>query len=349
MDFYFISLVICFFLSAIVTWLAGIALAKTTDTLDSRFRIGDALGGLILLGISGSLPEIAIAFSAAFDGQIPVIIGTLLGGLAIQTLVIVIFDLAVRNKKPLSYISGSPMLALETYFTIIITMIALIGTTIPAYRSFYNINPMSIMIVLAWFLGLVFINKARKNPSLNRVAVDAKPGRRHHERRAKPNHPFYANRSTIYVVIIFLTACILTLVAGVFLEKTGTVIANQIGMSTSMFAATFIALVASLPEISTGLESILIGDNQLAISDIMGGNSFMLTIFLFTDLIASKPVLSYAGTPDILLALLGIILMAIYAAAFLRCPDKRYFRLGIDSLLATATYFIGFYAIGLIK
>ena len=46
--------------SGAITWAAGIALTKTTDTLDHRFKIGDAIGGLVLLGIAGSLPEIAV-------------------------------------------------------------------------------------------------------------------------------------------------------------------------------------------------------------------------------------------------------------------------------------------------
>jgi len=44
-----------FTVSGLVTWGAGVTLTKTTDTFDHRFKIGDALGGLIILGIAGSL------------------------------------------------------------------------------------------------------------------------------------------------------------------------------------------------------------------------------------------------------------------------------------------------------
>ena len=74
--------------SGVVTWMAGVALTKATDSLDTRFRIGDAIGGLVLLGIAGSLPEIAVVGSAAKNGHMPVIIGTLIGGLSIQTLLL---------------------------------------------------------------------------------------------------------------------------------------------------------------------------------------------------------------------------------------------------------------------
>lgn len=340
-NFSFLWLLSLFFLSALVTWRAGVTLTKTTDTLDTRFRLGDALGGLILLGISGSLPEIAVCLSAARDGHISVIIGNLLGGIAIQTLVIVIFDFAVKKKRPLSYLAGSPILALETLFAISITIIALLATFIPAGENVRNLNPLSVVLAMAWVFGLYMINKARKIKSLNETAIYALPGRRHEDRRKKENHVFYAGRSTVYVISVFIMGCLATLVAGFILEESGTAIAMHIGMSTGIFAATAIALVTSLPEISTGLESILIGDNHLAISDIMGGNAFMLTIFLLADVVSGKPVLSFAGRDDIFLAVLGIIMMAVYGFAFLIKPKKRYLRLGLDSILQIVIYALG--------
>jgi cation:H+ antiporter len=59
-------LVALFVLAAIVTWGAGTSLSRTVDALDARFRLGDALGGLVLLGFATSLPELAIVvFGAA--------------------------------------------------------------------------------------------------------------------------------------------------------------------------------------------------------------------------------------------------------------------------------------------
>jgi cation:H+ antiporter len=341
-------LVLYFLISAAMTLIAGIILTKTTDTLDHRFRIGDALGGLVLLGVSSSLPEIAIAISAALDGQTDIIIGTLLGGFAIKSLVLAIFDLAAKRGKPLSYIAGSPLMALETYFAITITLIALIGTCLPADLKLYGLSPVSPILLLAWIIGLILINHARKNPQWYLTVADAAPGRKHHERRAKHNHPFYAGKSNAHVIAIFVLASLLTLIAGVTLEKTGSQLAGMIGMDAGIFAATFIALVAALPEISSGLESIKIGDNQLAISDVMGGNAFIVTLFLLADAVMHKPVLAYAGNIDVLLALLGMILMSIYAAAFLSRPEKRILKLGPDSLSAVILYFLGLYALSFI-
>ena len=51
-------------------WIAGIGLAKTTDVIYRAFGLGEALGGLILLAVAGSLPELAITVSAAAKGNL---------------------------------------------------------------------------------------------------------------------------------------------------------------------------------------------------------------------------------------------------------------------------------------
>jgi cation:H+ antiporter len=336
-------IILIFILSSLITWWAGITLAKTTDTLDTRWKIGEAMGGLILLGIAGSLPEIAVVYTAAIKGHIPVIIGTLIGGISIQTLIIVLFDFFVKKKRPLAYLAGSKIISIETIFAIIITILATVAMFIPSGFNIGSISPISIILPVAWIAGLVMIDRFRKRSDLYNIAQDAAPGRKHHKRRAVENHTFFRNKSTLHVVIIFITACIFTLIAGYYLEESSNVIATHFNIASGVFAATVIAFVTSLPEISTGLESIFIGDNQLAISDIVGGNAFMIVIFLLADIVGKTATLSFASHQDILFAVLGIIMMGVYAISFLKKPKKRYFRLGIDSIIVLLCYILGIY------
>lgn len=336
----FLVLTLIFVISALATWFAGISLTRTTTTLDSRFELGDALGGLILLGISGSLPELAVVMSAAYVGHLDVITGTLLGGIAFQTLIIVIFDYASSKNKSLAFLSGSPMLVAESLFAIAITALAILGTFIPAKISLFNINPFSIGIVIAWVVGLILINRRRKSEPDIKPEIRVVLGRTHKERRTK-DHPTHAEKSTSRIVWLFLLGCVITLIAGYFVEEAGTILASKMNINSGLFAATVIAFVAALPEISTGLESVIMGDNYLAISDIMGGNAFMLTLFLLTDIVATKPILSFAGKNDIIFAVLGILLMVIYAFSFWKKPKRTLFRMGYDSIMVIVVYVAG--------
>src|SRR5215210_4375998 len=87
-----------FVIAAVVVWIAGIHLSKSTDILASRWGPGEAFGGLILLGIVTNLPEVAITVSGALSNNISIAVGNILGGIAIQTVVLVILDAAGLGK-----------------------------------------------------------------------------------------------------------------------------------------------------------------------------------------------------------------------------------------------------------
>jgi cation:H+ antiporter len=57
-----------FIASACAIWFAGIQLSRAPDEIDSRFGLGDALGGLILLAFATNLPEIAIVSKPSAEG-----------------------------------------------------------------------------------------------------------------------------------------------------------------------------------------------------------------------------------------------------------------------------------------
>lgn len=324
---FFIFLI--FLISAIATWMAGVILARTTDVVDNRFKIGDAFGGLVFLGVAGSLPEIAIVISASLNGHIPVIIGNLIGGLSIQTLLIAFFDCTTRIKKPISYLAGSMVLSMEILFAIFLVLLVVLGSFIPEKINIFQINPMSILIFLSWFGGLFFIGKLKgKNESRSCRTMTKK-------------HDFYLKKSNFWVISLFLLVSAVILIAGFFLEKSGILIASSLGINSGIFAATVLALISALPEISTGFELVLIEDNQLAISDVMGGNAFMLTLFLVAEIIMKKPVLSYAGIYDALLAILAVLMMGIYSFSLIKRSTKSLFNMGIDSVMVVVLYFAG--------
>src|ERR1035437_634176 len=81
-----------FIASACAIWFAGIQLSRTTDEIDSRCGVGEALGGLLLLAVATNLPEIAIVSAAAVQHNFDIATGNILGGIAIQTLVLVALD-----------------------------------------------------------------------------------------------------------------------------------------------------------------------------------------------------------------------------------------------------------------
>ena len=143
------------------------------------------------------------------------------------------------------------------------------------------------------------------------------------------------------VLARFTAASLVTLLAGLALEQSGERIASGLGMSGVLFGATVLAASTALPEVSTGIASVRMGDFQLAVSDIFGGNAFLLTLFLLAGLIAGRAVLPETTPVDLYLSGLGILLTVVYAWGLVVRPVRRIGPIGIDSAIALALYVIG--------
>src|SRR5947209_660935 len=75
-----LAVALVFLAASAATWVAGVHLSRTTDELDRRLGLGDALGGMVLLAVAGSLPEVAITVSGAVSGHLDLAAGNLIGG-----------------------------------------------------------------------------------------------------------------------------------------------------------------------------------------------------------------------------------------------------------------------------
>ena len=323
------------------TWIAGIYLSRTTDVLEERWKLGEAFGGMILLAISGTLPEIAITLSAVLGGRPDIAAGNLLGGIAVQTGVLIICDYFVIEKKPLSYLVGSLIPVLEASLVVAVTALAMLGALLPQSVAVYGVSPASIAIVVVWLFGLFVIKRVRDAPKWALDMKGSQPGRPH-RRVPHPTvvHPYHATH-TWKIVSLFLTGSVVTLGAGVALTVSGTLLADRYGIGGVIFGATVLAVASALPEISTGITAARLGDNQLVMGDIFGGNAFQLTLFLVADLMAGKAVLASAGNQNSWLAALGILVTMVYAASIIIRPEKNYFRIGMDSIIVFALLVIG--------
>ena len=338
-----LPLLLCIFAAAAgAVWVAGIFLSNTSDALSSQFHLGEALGGLILLAITTNLPEIAIVGTAAVHHDLGVAIGNILGGIALQTVVLVILDVSVPGKHPLTFQAASLVLVLEGVLVTAILTVAMMGTQMPKSAIWFRLAPEDIFIALLWVAGLWMLNKARTDLPWQEKG-DAPGGEQTESMKARKEQEEKKDKKagTGKTIAVFLAASLVTLAAGVVLEQSGDSISQHIHMTGVLFGATVLAAATALPEVSTGLASIKMGDYQLAISDIFGGNAFLPVLFLLATLISGQAVLPQAKNTDIYLAGLGILLTTVYLYGLVFRPRRLFLRMGADSLVVLLLYALG--------
>jgi cation:H+ antiporter len=330
-----------FVIFAAITWVAGIWLTRTTDAIDARYKLGSAFGGLFILGITTSLPEISVAVSAAMQHHYGIIIGTLVGGIAMQTVVISFFDIRMRQPVSLSFNAASLTLVVEAALVVLVTVAAIAAIRTPAVVPHTAISLTSLLVFLMWLGGLWLVYKIRQGLPWKAEAVEGRPGREHHERRQTVNHPSLKKASNTRIFTILGVSSLATLIAGVGLQSTGNALAADWGIGSGLFAATFIAFAGSLPNLSTGFASIDLGDYKLAMSDIFGGNAFLPALFIVCDLVAGHPVLHYATSSDIWFASIGVLVTSVYIISLIVRPRRVVLGMGIDSLAVLCLYIAG--------
>jgi len=333
-----------FAVAAGVIWWAGIKLSDTTDVLAHRLGLGDALGGIILLAIATNLPELAITASAAWRGDLGVAIGNILGGIGVQTVVLVALDACgTRGRRPLTYQAASLSLVMEGVLVVAVLVVAVMGTRLPPDLIVARLAPGGVLIALLWVGGVWLIGRASKGLPWHEggAAPDGQAEPKGHSRAKKSEGAAGQSVSTTRAAIVFALSAAATLVCGVVLEASGNAIAQRIGMTGVLFGATVLAAATSLPELSTGLASMKLGDSKLAISDIFGGNAFLPVLFLLATLISGKAALPQAQNTDIYLAGLGILLTCVYLYGLIFRPKAKPLGMGVDSLLVLVLYAIG--------
>lgn len=337
-------LLLVFVASAGVVWRAGTALSDTTDVFAERLHLGAALGGLVLLAVATNLPEIAITVSAALSGHVEIAVGNLLGGIAIQTVVLVALDaFGVRSPRPLTHMAASLTLVLEAALVIAVLCLVVAGTQLPDTLIFARLTPAPVLIVVVWVVGLRLV--AGPGSRLSWKDEGEAPGGqerpRGHSRTSAEAEATEQGVSSARAGTVFAVAAALTLAAGVALEQSGEAFFGDLGLSGVLFGATVLATATSLPELSTGLTASRKGDYKLALGDIFGGNAFLPVLFVVATVLSGKAVLPRAQASDVYLTALGGLLTVVYLVGLVVRPRRRVLGMGVDSLVVLTLYVVG--------
>lgn len=339
-------LVLVFALAGGAVWLAGVRLSEATDALSTRWGLGQALAGLTILAVATDLPEVAIVVSAAQQGDLGIAIGNLLGGVAIQTAVLALLDaLGSRGREPLIFRASSLVLVVEGALVIALLAVPVMGSQLPPALILGRVTPDGAMTVAIWLVGIWLVSRARHGlPWHDHGAAPGSvaAGCACPEDAWVPSAPPRAGRRP---GVAFALAAAVTLVAGTVLERSGRELSERLGIGGVLFGATVLAAITALPEISTGLAAVRLGDDQLVVSDVFGGNAFLPVLLVLGTALSGQSALAQAQRIDLYLTGLGILLTVIYCWALIFRPRRRVLGMGAESLTVLVVYALGMFGL----
>lgn len=143
--------------------------------------------------------------------------------------------------------------------------------------------------------------------------------------------------------IAFLIFTSVIVYSGTRLSKYGDIIAEKSGLGRTWIGVVLMASVTSLPELVTGISSVIYADvPDIAVGDILGSCVFNLLILAFLDAIhPPSPLSSKAHHGHVLSAGFGILLLSIAAISlFIQESITPFGWIGPYTLLFLIIYFI---------
>lgn len=317
-EFLFLSLVI---------WIAGIYLTKSTANISDKVGLSEVFGGMVILTIVTNLPEAGIMASSAINGELEIGISNILGGIAVQTVVICLYDFfRVDRTRAYTTEASSNQVIVLGLLTILILALVIMSNNVNL--SVGRIPVMDTAIAVIWIMGIIIISHDK------RATLPS------HAQSLKSHHRLMRIKCDRDLGI-FLVSSLATFLAGYYIVDVSSNLAKELGMTGIVFGATILALVTSLPEVSTGLEAVWLKRNKLAITDVFGGNAFLPCLFFPTALYVGHSVVSKLQKEDVYLTALGIVLTVIYVIGLVIRTKREFLGIGFDTVAVLLFYTIG--------
>ena len=324
--------ILIFIISGGIIWYFSNKLSHIVDFINEEYKLGAAFGGTILLSLIVNLPEVAIVIKGTLQGDTSLAIGNILGGIAIQTVLLAFFDFKTRkDSQPLSTITSNTNSISQGVFLSLILALVVLGTQLDSMYVSTRISIIEVLILIAWVLSLLTLKRCEAGNLIPMPEVNA-------------NHGIKTTRKKAIFSII--TIAIVILFFGFILAETSEHIAHSMNISGVVFGATILSLITALPELSGGIAFIKSKSYNVLISDIFGGNSFLPLLFLLANILNKGSILPEAKKADLYLTALSIVLTLTFVIGMIIKFPKRKFGLGVDSWVAIVIYILGM--IGLI-
>ncbi len=333
-------LIALFVVSAAVILFAGTRIAGVAEGIAEKTGWGQAIVGAVFLGISTSLAGTILSFYAAADNHPALAISNAIGGIAAQTFFLAIADLTYR-KANLEHAASSLenlMLGALLMVMLSIPLIALSAANV----DILGIHPASILLVFLYIVGLHWVKRTKDQPLWKAKNTSDT------QEESKQASPAYAEMSLKRLLGEFGLLGLMTCGVGIILARTAIVLSGRTGLDETVIGGFLTSVTTSLPELVTALAAIRRGALNLAVGDIIGGNSFDVLFLSGSDLFYRAGSLYHEMTDSHILMLSTTLFMTgILMMGMLRRERFGPINIGFESVILIISYLFLVAVIGL--
>ncbi|MEV0621430.1 cation transporter [Nonomuraea sp. NPDC050404] len=323
------SAIAVFLGTALVTLVCGVRLVALGDVLADRTGWGEALFGAVLFGAATSVAGIIMTAVSAADGHPELAYSSAVGGIAAQTLAIVLADLAYRRAN-LEHAAASAQNLLFGWLLIMLLGVALMASFSPDV-TLLGLHPASLAMILVYVGGLRLIHA---QPTMWRAVQTDESQPDEPEPHGRLGRRRLSNLWAEFIAIAAITA-----VAGWAVAKAAESIMVATGLQSGFVGAVLMGVVNALPESVTAVAAVRRGAMTLAIAAIIGGNSLdVLTLAVGDVAFTGGSLYHAAGADQLFLTSASLLMTTVLLGGMLVRQQRGWGRLGFEGVLLTLVY-----------
>ncbi|MQF48450.1 hypothetical protein FIM08_00880 [SAR202 cluster bacterium AC-647-N09_OGT_505m] len=312
-----------FLLAAVVIVVAATFLTTSADIIASRMRLGRLWVGSLLLAGATSLPELATAVAAALAGSAELAAGNMFGANMLNMSNLAILLALFGGRQVFQRLAPQQWLVAAS--AIAVTGIA---TLFAALRTDVTWLAVSIPGVVILVIYLV----------LSGVLRQYSKGIEEQSEEEEPSH------SLRWAWMVFIVCAGAIFVSGPLLAFSAQRIADLTGIGASFMGVLALALVTTLPELTTTYTAFRIGAHDMAVANMYGTNSFNIAALAVADLSFSGG--SLFGSVDISTVCAGLIATLLMSLGMLQILRRRPMKL-FSLTEPSPPLIVGLYVLGL--
>jgi cation:H+ antiporter len=318
---------------ALVIALIGWRLTRIADRLADVTGLGEAVFGAVMLGAATSLPGSVASITIAFAGRADLAVSNAVGGIAAQTVFLVVAD-AVYRQANLEHAAASVTNLINGALLCALLSLPLLAATGPEV-TVWGVHPASVLILILYGYGLRLATLTQKRPAWRPVLTS---DTRQDAPDARGNEPGDAWRTWV----AFLLTAATVGVAGWLVGLSGIALVGYTGLSETLIGSLFTAIATSLPELVTAVAAVRQGALTLAVGGIIGGNTFDVLFLVFADAAYREGSIYHAVSAQPLFIIsLTILLTAILLMGLIRRERKGVANIGFESAAVLLFYLVG--------